>query len=204
MKRTLVLQRALVSAMIMGASWTVALGQLPPGIGGKVPEAQPPDTSACDGKPVLVIQEKYPDGAVSVSREVVETEDGEYIDHGATLHYWPDGAARGEFHFICGVRHGPRLTWYQNGQPWTKGAYYHGQEDGTWTMWYPDGNKSREFTVRRGTWDGLYELWFPDGKKRMTVLFVDGLRQGPQDVWDEEGRLISHVDYVDNVPQPTP
>lgn len=193
-----------IATALLAVWGAAAWGQLPPGVGGKVDEAPPVETSACVGKTVQVDVQNYPDGAVSVRRDVVLGDDGQLIDHGTTNHYWPDGSTRGEFHYLCGVRHGPRITWFQNGAMWTKGAFYNGQEDGTWTMWYPDGNKSREFTVRRGTWHGLYQLWHPKGQLRMSVNFVDGLRQGPQQVWDEQGRLVSRVDYVDNLPQPSP
>lgn len=163
-----------------------------------------PDQERCEGRPVIIVEERYPDGTISSEQEFVELEDGEQVEHGRVTHFWPDGKKKMETSFVCGKRHGLKETWFRTGDRQSCGGYFQGQDHGRWTQWYPDGMKSREFSLTRGAWDGLYSVWHTNGQLRMQVMFVEGDQQGPLKMWTEDGALAMRVDYVDGVVQPSP
>ena len=158
----------------------------------------------CAHRPVQVREEFWEDGGPKVREEVVVDDEGNYIRHGATVHWWSSGNKKLEMTWNCGVKAGTKRTWWEGGERWSEGSFLDGKDHGTWTMWYPDGTKAREFTLDRGAWHGPFTQWYPNGQKQLELEFVNGLQQGPLTRWDQEGNIIYQVDYVDGEEQPMP
>lgn len=158
----------------------------------------------CEGRPVEVLEEYWEDGSPKIREEVVMGDDGEYILHGTTTHWWQDGQKKMELSFNCGLRHGPKRTWWPNGEPWAVGHTVNGKDHGTWTVWHQDGEKEREFHLDHGVWDGPFTVWHPNGQKKLEFEFVRGLQQGRLTMWDEHGNVVKGVDFVDGQEQPMP
>ena len=170
----------------------------------EAPGAEAHDRRACDGKPVLNLEERSADGFVFRKYQAVQGDDGSEIPHGVNTLFYPTGQKKLEASYVCGVAHGPRTAWYQDGKSRSKGENIDGKNHGVWTVWFPDGNKSQEFTMDHGAWHGTYTTWHPSGQKRMQVEYVHGLQQGPLEQFDESGVLLRSVDQVDGIPQPMP
>ena len=167
-------------------------------------DAESPDDTACDGKPVTTLEEKHPDGSIRRRQEVVYGDEGQPIPHGLTTEWHENGQKKLEMGYHCGLKHGPRVTWYQSGQVWSEGEHIYVKDHGTWTVYLGDGTKAQEFHMVRGTWHGWRRTWHPNGVLKTEAEYVDGLLQGPFKTWNEEGELVRHVDYADGRQQPSP
>lgn len=161
-----------------------------------------PDASACEGKKVEVLEEKFDNDKPKSRREVIKLDDGTVISHGKTTLYWEVGGKKTEFSHVCGSRHGEKRTWHGNGKKWQEGSYFANRDHGTWTEWFPNGSLARRWSMTYGAWHGMYTEWHPDGKKRLEVEWVNGVRQGVENLWDESGLVGLTTIYVDGVPQP--
>ena len=122
-----------------------------------------PAESKEPGKPIEVIEERWPDGNLKVRREVRRDEEGNAIPHGTTVTWWEDGQKKTELSFVDGVKHGPRIAWYRNGQMWSEGTYDHGEPSGTWTLWYSDDAVQRVWHYdANGAYHGMFEDWYEE------------------------------------------
>ncbi len=159
---------------------------------------------ACDGLPIVVVEEKYDSGQLSLRQEVVIGEDGEQIPHGLMTHYWQNGNKKLQMEYKCGQKHGLRAAWHQDGKPWSVGEHRYGRDHGEWIVWFADGKKQQQFTIDNGTWQGPYTSWHTNGQVKRSVDYVDGLRQGPSRLWDDKGNLAREIQYADDAVQPSP
>lgn len=166
------------------------------------PAPPPPDTSACDGKPLEVITDRWPNGNLKLEQQIVRDEDGNAIPNGVRTTYWEEGGKKVELRYVCGVLHGLKRAWHRDGSKWQEGHYYNGKENGLWTEWLANGNKIREFSMRYGAWNGVFTEWHINGQIKTQVEWIDGKKQGTQTWWDEDGNVFKRVEYVDGVEQP--
>ena len=167
-----------------------------------VEELEPPDDSACRGLEVTEVETEFDEGGIAIRQEVVKLPNGNLVAHGKTVHYWPNGEKKLEYHNVCGVRHGPKRAWHSSGDKWQEGAYAHNSDHGVWQEWYPGGQLTRRWTMIRGAWNGLYTEWYPNGNKRREVRWVNGQKQGAENVWSEDGSQVKTTEFVDGVAQP--
>lgn len=165
--------------------------------------AKPSPATRCDDLTAETVTNTTPDGVWTTEQGVWDG-DKNFVLHGTTTHFWPDGNKKLELGYRCGVKHGPKRAWYPDGQPWNSGAFLDGKGHGVWTEWFPSGVKSQEFTLDHGAWNGMQTSWHQNGKKKMQVAWVNGQRQGPFTIWDDVGNALKRVDFVDGNPQPTP
>ncbi|MBU0717375.1 MAG: toxin-antitoxin system YwqK family antitoxin [Planctomycetes bacterium] len=173
-----------------------------------VADSPPTTTDApaewCAGRPVEVLEEYWDDGSPSVREEVVVDDDGEYVRHGQTTHWYQNGQKKLEIRFNCGLRHGKKEAWYADGAPWSVGYFVNDRDDGTWTVWHPDGTKAREYNMREGAWHGPFATWHPNGQPQLKGEYVAGLQQGVWVMWDEQGNVLKQAEYIDGKEQPLP
>ncbi len=159
---------------------------------------------ACDDLPIVVVEEEYDNGQVSLQQEVVINADGEQVFHGLMTHYWQNGKKKLQIEYHCGQKHGLRASWYQDGQPWSVGEHFYGKDHGEWIVWFADGKKQRQFTINAGVWDGAYTSWHANGQTKISVVYANGRRQGPSRLWDDKGNLAREIQYADDKVQPSP
>ena len=164
--------------------------------------AAEPDASACEGRPVEIVEETWPNGNPKKRESVVKLDDGTVVPHGKTTTFWEEGGRKLEIISVCGVRHGPKYAWHSNGSKWQVCEYFNGKDHGKWTIWDANGAMARQWTMDHGAWDGLYTAWHPNGQKRKEVLWVHGRKQGPEILWDDDGNEVRRITYADGVPQP--
>ena len=164
--------------------------------------AAEPDASACEGRPVEIVEETWPNGNPQFRQAMVNLDDETVVPHGKTTTFWEEGGRKLEIIYVCGVRHGPKLAWHANGNRWQVCEYFNGKDHGKWTIWDANETMARQWTMIHGAWNGHYTAWYPNGQKRKEVEWVYGRKQGPEIFWDEDGYEVRRIIYADGVQQP--
>lgn len=185
---------------VLGSFWLGACGPTngPPG----VDDSQTPGGAATDPGEIEVREQHDDEGNLKTRMEGRTDADDNFIPHGKSTIYWPNGQKKTELHYINGLRHGPKTSWYQSGQMWSSGSFADGKEDGVWTVWFPNGRKAQEYHFDHGAWHGMFTEWHLNGQKKTEVEFVNGMRQGTMTTWDDQGQIVRQTEYIDGVEQP--
>lgn len=152
--------------------------------------------------PTEVREEHHDDGTLSVRTEGYVDDQGNFVSHGRTTAFWPNGRKKLEITYVHGMKHGPRTAWYENGQVWSQGRFVNNRTDGALIEWFPTGRKASEMHIVDGALHGMFAEWHPNGQMKLRVEFVKGQRQGTMTEWDENGVIVKETDYVDGVAQP--
>ncbi|HZZ72857.1 MAG TPA: hypothetical protein VFE24_11430 [Pirellulales bacterium] len=162
--------------------------------------------------PIEVIQERYPNRAVKVERQVTQDTDGNYINHGSWT-MWDDKGrmvATGEFR--NGVRHGAWSRWYgaSEGEMFNAPLYklfqapfmaeanfVDGKLHGTWVVYDSKKRKCSEWNFENGERQGKSVTYFPSGNKMTEVEYKDGQINGDTLEWNAEGKQVAKETYMD-------
>jgi hypothetical protein len=94
-----------------------------------------------------LVEEHWPGGRLKLRRHVVETSDGQLVQHGPLEVWYESGTHRSVGNWANGQKHGHFTFWHENGQPKAEVDYRHGRADGTAIFW---DDRGRE--LRRESW----------------------------------------------------
>ena len=152
-----------------------------------------------------IIRQRYPDGKVQIEREVVQNEDGDYVNHGFWRVKDRDGRPIADGMYQNGRMHGPwqRLhTQKSSGLfstapfnmfqgPFISTAMFDsGKLDGMWTLTDDYEQKIFEIPYKSGVRDGKATWWYPSITRMREVTFKEGVLDGELLEWNQEAKLI--------------
>lgn len=120
---------------------------------------------------VQVVEEFHADGAIRLRKEVIQSINGESIDHGKYTQWYPDGTREYEAQFIGGKKCGATTRWHSNGRKWIEQSY---------------GD---------GVIHGISRTWDEQGRLRSEQHFDSGMPCGIWTDWDKEGRIKSQQNF---------
>jgi antitoxin component YwqK of YwqJK toxin-antitoxin module len=143
-------------------------------------------------------EEKYPDGAVRVQREVVLMSDDQVINHGKYTEFYANGKKFSEGNYVNGVHDGVWSFWHENGELAKTVTFKNGRADGSWEAHRDDGSlfakKSYKDNLREGTW----VLYYDDGKTpKVEQNYVASKLNGPRKSYFKNGQLWQQAEYKD-------
>lgn len=164
-------------------------------------EAAPAPAAAEDAE-AEVFTERYPNGKIKISREVVKDAKKNYINHGLWRMWGPDGSVMAEGEYDMGVRHGVWKQRYEKATllgelpynlftaPFTATVELdHDQIDGKWTIHDAEGRKVSEWEYVDGRRHGKWSWWFPDGNKMQEMNYRQGAIDGKLTQWAADGQV---------------
>jgi hypothetical protein len=96
-----------------------------------------------------VEEERWPNGQLKLRRQVVETRDGQLLQHGTLEVWYESGKPRSVGNWANGQKHGHFRFWHENGQPKAEVDYRHGRAEGVAIFWDEAGHE-----LRRENWRG--------------------------------------------------
>jgi hypothetical protein len=130
---------------------------------------QPAEKLSSPGDPVhdreRLVEERWPDGSVRISRAVLRDPNGTPINDG------------------------PYRVFSANGNPEYEGIYVRGQLHGPERQWHDNGQLRSEQFYRRGLRHGPRRDWDPQGRLRRVESYADDQPDGVWTIWDEDGRI---------------
>ena len=171
------------------------------------PSSSPPRASLDRTRTVV---ERYSDGSIRTSRQVLNKDDGNAENHG--LWQWFD----------------------PQGQPLARGHFWHGQRQGHWQRWLTPEDAPllkqlpyRDFTapflsqvefrddLMHGTWEvidaqgrivscielvdgdrqGKATWWYPSGSKMLEMNYLQGSLDGEHITWNAQGSIVTQKNY---------
>jgi antitoxin component YwqK of YwqJK toxin-antitoxin module len=157
-----------------------------------------------------VIQERYPNRAVKIERQVVQDASGNYVNHGKWTMYDEKGRtlARGEYRY--GERQGPWTRWHLGGgkdmfsqAPYkqfqapfvTEVTFENGRLSGAWTIYDNRDRKCSEFNFEHGERQGKSTWYYPNGSKMRELDFTAGQLDGHWLEWGTAKNLTMNDTY---------
>ncbi len=161
----------------------------------------------------LIIQ-RYPDGKPQIEREVIQDEDGNFVNDGI----WRVFSQQGERNIIAqgeyrrGAMEGFWMRRHSRDSsglfstrpfnlfegPYTSFATFKdGKLDGVWSLQDAAGNKMFEVPYEDGRRQGTASWWYPNEVKMREVAFVDGVIHGRLREWDDQKKLTRDEEYLD-------
>lgn len=123
-------------------------------------DSQQPDAAAATTVPLAdegppegaarVEDEHWPGGQLKLRRHVVETSDGQLVQHGRLEVWYESGKPRSVGNWANGQKHGHFIYWHENGQRKAEVDYCHGRAEGTAIFWDEAGRELRREKWRDG------------------------------------------------------
>ncbi len=152
-----------------------------------------------------MIRERYPNRAIKISRQVIQDEAGNYVNHGPWQHMDPHGnlVAEGDYRF--GKRDGlwsrqhmredsPLLSaipFNSFEAPMTSEAtFQHGLLHGAWKILDAQDRVIVDWQFDNGERHGVQTWYYPNGSKMRTVGYTQGVVDGVVSLFDSEGDVI--------------
>jgi antitoxin component YwqK of YwqJK toxin-antitoxin module len=169
------------------------------------PEPMPRPTVVTSGK----LDEKYPDGAIRVQREVVKMSDDQVINHGKYTEFYVNGVHDGQWSFWHDNGKLAKQVTFKNGRAdgswearradgtlFAKKTYKDNLREGAWVLYYEDGKTPKiEQSYLDGKLDGVRKMYFADGKLRQQAEYKDGKLEGTVTEWDDKGRKVLEATF---------
>lgn len=177
-----------------------------------VPEVRDSAIGGITGREVIV--QRYSDGKPQIEREVIQDENGNFVNDG----YWRVFSQEGERNIIAqgqyqrgkmeGIwmrKHAKDSSGLFRTRPFTMfdgpftsiATFKDNKLDGLWTLQDHNNQKMFEVPYRQGQRHGTASWWYPSQTKMREVTFVDGLIHGRLREWDEEKKLVRDEEYVE-------
>ncbi|TWT87712.1 MORN repeat variant [Pseudobythopirellula maris] len=140
---------------------------------------------------VEIIRERFPDGKVSVEREVTLDENENYVNHGEWRMFDRQGnvSAEGRYHY--GKRVGPWQRWHNASTSKTVKSFPFNRFKGPFLS---------QATYTDGVLDGAWIILDADNRKVMQVSIEDGKRHDVTITWSPGGDIIRQQAYEHGVP----
>ena len=172
-------------------------------------EYAPAATVAADG-PVEVVQERYPNGAIKIRREMTLDAAGNYILHGQWTMFDVQGNVLAAGSYENNQRHGAWTRQHSSrdaelfsSQPYrdfqapftSQATFKNGQLHGTWTILDSQKRKVSEWEFVDGKRSGVSTWFFASGKKMKETHYTEGLLDGQAVSWDLSGKVVANDVY---------
>lgn len=159
----------------------------------------------------MTIRQRYPDGKDQLIRQVIQDENGNYVNHGPWRLYNQrrELVARGQFD--NGLMDGTWERWHPansggmfSKEPFTKfegpfistATFSDGKLDGVWIISDRNARKILEVPYRDGKRHGPATWYYPNSQRLRTVNFRNGFLDGPLMEWDEQNRIVRNDEYI--------
>ncbi len=157
-----------------------------------------------------MINERYPNRKVKVSRSVVQTSTSDYINHGPWRYWDPNGALIAEGTYRFGKRHGvwtrqhlrsdsvlfKTASFNEAKAPFISQAEFRdGQLDGTWVISDANGTALVRWQFSTGQRRGEQMWYYPDGKVLQSFVYKDGLADGPMIIRNSDGQIVDQIEF---------
>lgn len=159
---------------------------------------------------VELIQERYPNGAIKIEREMIQDAEGNYIRHGSWTHYEQGGNILARGRYEKEERHGTWTRLYKGDEspiftqaPYNeyKGPFIsqttfeNGRLNGKWIISDSKQHKISEITFENGQRNGIATWWYANGSKMQEIPYRDGLVDGELQQWDVDAKPIKQETY---------
>ncbi len=158
-----------------------------------------------------VVEERYPDGKIKISREVVQDALGNYLNHGTWKMFNERGGLviEGQYHrdSRCGVWN----RWYAAGElpmlrerPFTdftppfisQGTFTNDALHGSWTIYDAKHRKICEIQFENGDRQGRATWYYANGQRMRNLQYENGILHGDATDWKPDGS-VAKVDKYD-------
>ena len=164
---------------------------------------------ANSGEPEL-IQERYPNRAIRIEREVTQDANGNYVNHGAWKMWDQRGNVIAEGQYLDGERDGTWNRWYRSGEadlltrmPYqqfqgpfiSQATFQYGKLDGKWTIYDSKQRKITEWEFTGGKRHGKSVWWYGNGQKMREVTYRDGEIDGEYLEWNQDAKPLVKETY---------
>lgn len=161
------------------------------------------------GEPEL-IQERYPNSAIKIEREVTQDANGNYVNHGSWKMWDQRGNVIAEGQYLDGERDGTWNRWYRAGEaellgkmpyqqyqgPYiSQATFQYGKLDGKWTLYDSKQRKMSEFSFTGGKRHGKSTWWYGSGQVMREVTYRDGEIDGQYVEFSEDAKPIIRETY---------
>lgn len=121
-----------------------------------------------------VVEEHWPDGALRQRRCVRPGPDGQPINDGLYVTWYPDGQKRYEATYVDGTLHGIERQWHDNGTLWTEQHFRHGSRHGPRCEWDAHGNLRKEEHYIDDQPHGTWKVWTKSGRLKWEARYEHG------------------------------
>jgi antitoxin component YwqK of YwqJK toxin-antitoxin module len=172
-------------------------------------EAEAPEASG--GPARELIQERYPNRAMKVEREMIQDAQGNYLNDGSWKMWTPQGRLLGHGEYRNDVRHGHWVRYFNAGEspllsgelvesftaPFVSEATFNeGEIDGVWTVTDSQSRKILEWSFSRGQRHGPCAWYTPEGQKWLEANFNQGELDGESTEWAPDRTVLVRHKYV--------
>jgi len=179
-------------------------------------DADETDPKPEDGEPESdliepeLIQERYPNRAIRIEREVRQDANGNYVNHGVWKMWDQRGNVIAEGQFQDGERDGTWNRWYRAAEvdliktmpyeqftgPYISQATFNGGKlEGKWTIYDAKQHKISEIGFSGGQRHGKSTWWYASGQKMREIDYRDGEIDGQYVEWTPDNRPIVRDTY---------
>ena len=165
---------------------------------------------AAPGRPVEVIQERFPGGELKIRREVTQDAQDNYILHGEWKMWDVAGNLIGAGEYRNNHREG---TWFRihsdkesdlfKAMPYSEftapfrseAIFKDGRLDGKWTITDGEGRVVSEAEYANGVLDGTSKWYYVSGSPMKEATYVNGLLEGLVRTYDADSTLIEEQKF---------
>lgn len=162
-----------------------------------------------EGEPE-VVNERYPNRTVRISRQVIQDEQGNYVNHGFWKQFDPQGNLLADGNYRYDRREGvwnhrlfanetPLLAtspYSQFAGPLVSQATFQdGKLDGKWTIFDAKQHRISEWEFVAGQRQGESTWWHPNGRIMQRVTYRDGAIDGQFTSWALDGTAVKNETY---------
>lgn len=184
-------------------------------------EAAPDATASAPAEPNTIdpapepsgpetIQERFPNGAIKIERQVIQDSTGNYVNHGPWKQFDQRGNVIASGEYVHGERHGVWNRWYRSGEaellskaPYndfpgpfiSQATFKNGKLHGAWTIYDARQRKISQFETADGLRQGNSTWWYSNGKPMRAIEYRDGMIDGSLREWSPDGRLTTNQVY---------
>ena len=166
----------------------------------------------------------YSNGALEKIETLTRNENGEFIEHGVEVQFYPNGKFRSRGLIVQGQQSGKWVFVDESGEI-RQGEFQNGERSGTWKLWtpekqlllseqfigdqlhgprrtyHPNGKSASSSFFAYNVKQGTETFWHPNGNKAVEVRWVNGQRHGQVNKWAENGQLFLSGSYFMGVPE---
>ena len=157
-----------------------------------------------------LIQERYPNRAIKVEREVKQDANGNYVNHGIWKMWDQRGNVVAEGQFQDGERDGTWNRWYRTGEvellrkaPYSQfigpfisqATFVSGKLDGKWTIFDAKQHKISEWDFSAGQRNGKSIWWYSNGQKMREIEYREGEIDGQFVEWTPDAQVTVRDTY---------
>ena len=158
------------------------------------------------------IRQRYSDGKIQLIRQVVQDENGNYMNNGPWRLFNPRGEVVARGQFANGLMDGTWERWHPAGsngmftsEPFAEfegpfistATFSKGKLDGVWIVSDRSSRKILEVPYQAGKRHGPATWYYPNSERRRMVSFRDGLLDGSIIEWDEQNRVVRNDEYFE-------